>query len=73
MSELRSSSARIAGDADVGPAHVARIERGQINSSIDVLEKLAGTLAVNLVELFRPLAKSAKAPTPLRAGRRPKT
>lgn len=60
----------LGGEAEVGPAHVARIERGAINSSVDVLERLAGALGVKLVDIFRPLAKGSKAPKPLRAGRR---
>lgn len=63
----------LGGAAEVGPAHVARIERGAVNSSVDVLERLAGALGVGLVELFRPLARGARPPPPLKAGRRPKS
>ncbi len=62
----------LGGAADVGPAHVARIERGAINSSVEVLERLAGALGVGLVELFRPVRAGAKPPAPLKAGRRAK-
>lgn len=60
----------LGGAADVGPAHVARIERGVINSSVDVLERLADALGVRLGDLFRPLARGGKPPMPLKAGRR---
>ncbi len=63
---------RLAGDADVDSSHVARIERGTVNSSIDVLDRLAGVLEVRLSDLFRQPPPGAKPPPPLRSGRRPK-
>ena len=62
----------LAGAADVDDSHLARIERGTVNSSLDILERLALALGVKLGELFRPHRPGAKAPKPLRSGRRPK-
>lgn len=62
----------LAGDADVDASHVARIERGTVNSSVDVLERLANTLGVRLGDLFRRQRAGTKPPKPLRSGRRPK-
>ena len=62
----------LAGDANVDASHVARIERGAVNSSLDVLERLAQALEVKLAELFRPHRVGSKPPKPLKSGRRPK-
>lgn len=62
----------LAGDAEVDSSHVARIERGSMNSSVDVLERLAAALGVRLIELFRKLPAGSRPPRPLPAGRRPR-
>lgn len=60
----------LAGDADVDPSYVARIERATVNASIDVLERLTAVLGVRLADLFVEPAADAAAPKPLRSGRR---
>ncbi len=62
----------LAGEADVDPSYVARIERATVNSSIDVLERLTAVLGARLGELFAEPAADATAPKPLRGGRRPR-
>lgn len=60
----------LAGEAEVDDSMLARIERGTVNSSIDLLERVASVLKVRLVELFVEPCQ-APAPKPLRSGRRP--
>jgi transcriptional regulator with XRE-family HTH domain len=62
----------LAGDAEVDPSHVARIERGTVNPSVDVLERLAHVLRVKLHEFFIEPEPGASPPKPLRSGRRPR-
>ena len=61
----------LAGEAEVDDSMLARIERGTVNSSIDLLERVASVLKVRLVELFVEPLPGAPAPKPLRSGRRP--
>jgi transcriptional regulator with XRE-family HTH domain len=42
--------AELAGDA---PTHLGMVERGQVNVSIDILTRIAASLAVPVAELFR--------------------
>lgn len=42
----------LAGDAATDPSHVARIERGTVNASVDVLARLAQVLRVKLRRFF---------------------
>jgi transcriptional regulator with XRE-family HTH domain len=66
------SQERLALDSGVDRAYVGGLERQTENPTIDVLDRLAATLGVSLMELVRtPEAGEAKTP-PLRAGRRPK-
>jgi transcriptional regulator with XRE-family HTH domain len=61
----------LGGDAEVDASMVARIERGRVNSSIDLLERLARVLRVRMVELFVEPLPGAPMPKPLKGGRRP--
>jgi len=60
----------LAVDAEVDSSFVARIERGVVNSSIDVLERLAEVLKVRLVEFFVEPLPNAPKPKPMKSGRR---
>jgi transcriptional regulator with XRE-family HTH domain len=60
----------LAADAGIDRAYVSEIERGLANPTIDVLEKIATVLGVELADLFVKPAPDAKPPKPLRAGRR---
>lgn len=54
----------LAGDAEVDPSHVVRIERGTVNSSLDVLERLARVLDLKPLDLFRLHQPGIKPPKP---------
>lgn len=61
----------LAGRADIDSSHVARIERGTVNSSLDVMAKLAKVLRVRLADLVTDPPPGTSKPAPLRAGRKP--
>lgn len=63
----------LAGQAEVDPSYLARIERGTANPSIGKIEALAKALSVTLIELLEDPPAGAKRPKPLPAGRRPRT
>ena len=50
--------------------YVSRIERGIANPTIDVLERIAGVLAVEIAELFVIPQPTDERSTPLPGGRR---
>lgn len=62
----------LAVDASVDRTVVSDIERGKHNASIDLLDRLASALRVDIVELLRELPKNAQEPSPLKAGRKPR-
>lgn len=70
--ERELSIEALAGEAEVEPAYLGKVERGKVNSSLDVLAALAKVLGIDLRDLFRPFPPGAKAPKPLRSGPRPK-
>ena len=43
---------RLAFDADVDRSYLSGLERGEHNPSVDVLERIANTLEVPIVDLF---------------------
>jgi transcriptional regulator with XRE-family HTH domain len=65
------SQERLAFDADVDRAYVGGLERREENPTVDVLDRLAATLAVPIAEFFKKPRRNASAPRPLRSGRRP--
>lgn len=65
------SQERLAYDAEVDRAYVGGLERQTENPTIDLLDRLAATLAVPLAEFFIQPAKGASAPKPLPKGRKP--
>lgn len=64
------SQEALAVDAEIDRTYLSRLERVSENPSIVVLERLAGALGVEIVELFRKPKVGEKAPMPLRGGRR---
>lgn len=64
------SSEALAANADVDRSYTSRLERGVANPSIDVLERLAGVLEVEMVELFAVPEPNEERPEPLPGGRR---
>jgi hypothetical protein len=55
----------------VDRSYVGGLERWEESPTVDVLDRLAKTLAVHLSEFFVEPAKGAAPPQPLRSGRRP--
>ncbi len=62
----------LAGRADADASFVARLERGQANVGIVMLDRLARQLGSKLSEFLVEPEPGAKPPKPLRAGRKPK-
>jgi transcriptional regulator with XRE-family HTH domain len=60
----------LAADAGVDRSYVGRLERGQENPTVGVLERIAAILDVEIVEFFRVPSKNESAPKPLPGGRR---
>ena len=63
------SQDRLGFDAGVDRAYVGAIERGEMNPSVEVLERLAETLSSPLIEFFVVPASDAVPPQPLKGGR----
>jgi transcriptional regulator with XRE-family HTH domain len=61
----------LAGRAGIDSSFVGRLECGTVNASIVLIERIGRELGVKLVEFFVEPAPGAKAPWPLRTGRRP--
>ncbi len=70
--ERHLSQERLAFDAGVDRSHVGGMERGEENPTVDVLDKLANTLAVPVGELLAPLQDGGMASAGLRRGRKPR-
>lgn len=66
------SQESLAVDAGVDRTYVGGIERQEFNPTIDLLDRLAAALSVDLSDLTAPLAPDAKELKPLKGGRRPK-
>jgi transcriptional regulator with XRE-family HTH domain len=64
------SQEQLAVDAGVDRTYVGRVERGVENPSVGNLEKLAGALGAELVDLFRKPRAGEREPQPLPAGRK---
>jgi transcriptional regulator with XRE-family HTH domain len=64
------SQERLAFDAGVDRSYVGGLERQEENATVDVLDRLARTLAVPIVEFFVEPPKGSSPPKPLRSGRR---
>jgi transcriptional regulator with XRE-family HTH domain len=64
------SQGRLAFDAGVDRSYVGGLERREENPTVDVLDRLAETLAVPISELFVAPPRGSLPPKPLRSGRR---
>lgn len=62
----------LAGRADADSSFVARLERGEVNAGIVMLERLVKPLGAKLADLMIEPEPGAKPPKPLRAGRKAK-
>ncbi|MEJ0023256.1 MAG: helix-turn-helix transcriptional regulator [Alphaproteobacteria bacterium] len=65
------SQERLAADTGIDRAYVSEIERELGNATIDVLDRLAVELEVDIGDFFAKPAAGAKRPKPLPKGRRP--
>jgi transcriptional regulator with XRE-family HTH domain len=64
------SQERLAFDAGVDRSYMGGLERQEENPTVDVLDRIAGTLAVPISELFKEPRKGSTPPKPLKSGRR---
>lgn len=67
------SQEKLAADGGVDRAYLAKLERQSVNVGIDVLDKLASALDVELISFFEVPEEGAQPPTVLRGGRKPGT
>jgi transcriptional regulator with XRE-family HTH domain len=63
------SQERLAHDAEVDRSYVGGLERQEENPTVDLLDRLAKTLEVQVSEFFKLPRKGAAPPKPLRSGR----
>ena len=64
------SAEALAAQSGVDRAYVSRIERALANPTVDILERLASVLGVEVADLFAVPLPSDRAPEPLPGGRR---
>ncbi|MBM7048370.1 helix-turn-helix transcriptional regulator [Rhizobium lusitanum] len=64
------SQEKLAADAGVDRAYLAKMERQAVGAGVDVLDKLADALAINVADLFEIPAEGATPPPILRSGRK---
>ncbi|MGU3479080.1 helix-turn-helix transcriptional regulator [Methylobacterium sp. D48H] len=60
----------LAVDAGVDRTYVSGIERREFNPTVDLLDRLAVALAVDILDLLAVPASNEAAPSPLPAGRK---
>lgn len=60
----------LAGRAEVDASYLARLERGEVNVGIVILDRIARAVSAKLSDLVVEPAPGEKPPNPLRAGRR---
>jgi transcriptional regulator with XRE-family HTH domain len=65
------SQERLAFDAGIDRSYLGGMERGEANPTVDVLDRIAGTLGVSLGELFAEIAEGSAHNPGLRRGRKP--
>ena len=68
--EKRITQENLAVDAAVDRTTISGIERGEFNASVDLLDRLAQALAVDILVFFEIPSEDEK-PKPLKAGRKP--
>jgi transcriptional regulator with XRE-family HTH domain len=70
--EREISQENLAVDADVDRTTISGIEREDFNPSIDLLDRLAEALSIDVAEFLLPVPANAGDLKPLKSGRRPK-
>jgi transcriptional regulator with XRE-family HTH domain len=66
------SAEALANQSGVDRVYVSRIERALANASVDILERLASALGVEIAEFFAVPSRSDRPPELLPGGRRPR-
>lgn len=64
------SSETLAAKSGVDRAYTSRIERGLANPTVDILQRIAAVLGVEMAELFAVPKPDEERPLPLPGGRR---
>jgi transcriptional regulator with XRE-family HTH domain len=64
------SAEALANQSRVDRVYLSRIETSRANASVDILERLASALGVEIAELFAVPSRSDRPPEPLPGGRR---
>ena len=64
------SQEALAVDADVDRTYVSGIERGSFNPTVDLLDRFARALAIDVADLLSQPNAGEAAPKPMRSGRR---
>ncbi|MGV1861496.1 helix-turn-helix domain-containing protein [Rhizobium rhizogenes] len=76
LRHLRSSQKitqeNLAVDAQVDRTVISDLERGKHNASIDLIDRLARALSVDISAFFSEPSPGEAKPEPIRAGRKPK-
>jgi len=67
---LGISQEKLAADSGVDRAYVSELEREEGNATVDLLQRLAGTLEVEIADLFQVPPAGSKRPKVLSKGRR---
>lgn len=67
----RISQERLAADAGVDRAYISELEREEGNATVDLLDRIAAVLDVQIVEFFVEPPPGAKRPATLPKGRKP--
>lgn len=68
---LGISQERLAFDAGIDRSYLGGMERGEANPTVDVLDRIAGTLGVSLADLFATVEEGATTNPGLPRGRKP--
>ena len=66
------SQERLAFDSGVDRSYLGGMERGEENPTVDILDRLAASLAVPLASLFADENGNVALPTGLKRGRKPR-
>ncbi|MCJ8521857.1 helix-turn-helix domain-containing protein [Pseudorhizobium tarimense] len=71
-SEQKITQEHLAVDANVDRSVISDMERSKHNASVDLLDRLAAALSVDVTEFFKVPDQEDVRPAPLLPGRKPK-
>lgn len=66
------SQEKLAVDAEIDRTYISGLERGVVNPTVLILDRLAAALSIPIAELFRVPRRGEKVPAALPTGRHPK-